>query len=217
MAGNVGPRINGFKPVRYLNGAPWTGKARMYVHSASDATALHIGDFVIQEANSQDGFGSVTRSTSGSSTILVGAVVGIDWVHPGGASLQGTNLPLESVYVPASTLAYVWVADDPNIIFEGEFDALGDQPNQTDVGLNYEFLLTAGNTTTGASGMTIDSSTEATTATLPLKLLGLARKAGIDIVDDATDANSLYKRGWVMINTHAYGRVVAASAGVLGV
>jgi len=206
-------RINGFRPVQYKNGSPYTGKARMYVHAAGDGTALHIGDLVIQGASSQDGLQAVTRATDGTAGGLVGAVVGIDWVHPGGTTLQGGgtyNLNLSQVYIPVSTLAYVWVADDPAIVFEAEFDSAGDMPDQTDVGLNYDFLVTAGNTTTGASGMTIDASSEVTTAATPLKLVGLARRPDNDITDAAT-----YQRGLVTINMHVFG--AGGDAGTAGV
>jgi hypothetical protein len=44
------------------------------------------------------------------------------------------------------------------------------------VGLNGQFTLTAGSTTTGASGMQLDSAGTATTATLPLKIVGIPNR-----------------------------------------
>ena len=195
-------RINGFRPVRYLGGAPWNGQANLYVHSADDATALHVGDLVIQGANSTKGYQAVTRATSGTAGALIGVVTGIEPpIGNHSTALAGTALDLGEVYIAASAERFVWVADDPKIIFEAEFDAAGDMPDHTDVGLNYDFLTTAGNTTTGASGMTIDSSSEVTTAATPLKLVGLVRRPDNDITD-ADDP--LYQRGLVIINMHIF-------------
>lgn len=193
-------RINGFRPVRYLSGAPWNGKARMYVHAAGDNTTLHVGDIVIQGASSTKGFQAVTRATDGTAGGIVGVVVGIDLVNPNVTSLQGTSLDLGEKYVAASTERFVWVADDPGLIFEAEFELGGTEPTQSDVGLNYDFSTTAGNTTTGASGMTIDTTVAgATTAATPLKLVGLVRRPDNDIVDSTS-----YQKGLVTINMHVF-------------
>lgn len=193
-------RINGFKPVRYFSGAPWNGQARMYVHAAGDNTVLHVGDIVIQGASSTKGYQAVTRATDGTAGGIVGVVVGIDLVHGRGTSLQGTALDLGQTYVLASTERFVWVVDDPMVIFEAEFELGGTEPTQADVGLLYDFSTTAGNTTTGASGMTIDTTAAgATTAATPLKLVGLALRPDNDIVDSTS-----YQRGLVTINMHVF-------------
>ena len=44
------------------------------------------------------------------------------------------------------------------------------------VGQNGQFTTTAGNTTSGSSGMQLDSSGLATTATLPLKIVGFPNR-----------------------------------------
>lgn len=60
--------------------------------------------------------------------------------------------------------------DDPSQEFIGQMDG-SDVDAQTDVNLNYDFVATAGNGTYEMSRMEIDSDSQATTATLPLKLL----------------------------------------------
>lgn len=205
-------KVNGFRPVRYLSGAPWTGKARKYIIPASDAVATAVGDIVEAAAASADGLMAVTRMANGAtSTALVGVVVGIDPVDTGGTSLAGggsNDLNLSNLYRAASTKAYVWVADDPNLIFEGQFDDVGDQPDQTDVGNNYDVVLGSTNTTTGASGMEADSSSEVTLAATPLKLVGLVNRPDNDITDAAT-----YQRGEFILNLHIY----KSNAGTAGV
>jgi hypothetical protein len=52
-------------------------------------------------------------------------------------------------------------------------DGAGDPLEIADIGQNVDIINGGGSTTTGLSGMEIDSSTHATTNTLPLRLLGL--------------------------------------------
>jgi len=37
-------RINGFKPVKHVNGSPYNGQANIYFVPATDGTALFVGD-----------------------------------------------------------------------------------------------------------------------------------------------------------------------------
>jgi hypothetical protein len=64
----------------------------------------------------------------------------------------------------------VSVADHPDQEFVGQADG-ADIDAQTDMNLNYNILATAGNSSYKVSRMEVDSSTQATTATLPLKVL----------------------------------------------
>lgn len=77
----------------------------------------------------------------------------------------------------------VLVADDPNQLFIGQCDDATIDA-QTDINLNYDFVVAAANTTYRTSGMEVDSSTQAATATLPLKVLKIVPRA-----DNALGAN----------------------------
>lgn len=68
----------------------------------------------------------------------------------------------------------VW--DDPQQIFVVQADG-ADIDAQTDIGLNYNIVATAGSTAYKASRMELDSDSGATTSTLPLKLLGIDERA----------------------------------------
>jgi len=37
-------RPTGLKPISYLNGAPYTGQARLYSVASGNATSMYIGD-----------------------------------------------------------------------------------------------------------------------------------------------------------------------------
>ena len=68
-------------------------------------------------------------------------------------------------------------------------------------------LGTAASTAPYASGMSVDSSTVATTATIPLQVMGVTASPDNDVTSPARLAELL-----VRINTHAFG-----AAGLAGV
>jgi hypothetical protein len=71
----------------------------------------------------------------------------------------------------------VLVFDDPNQLFEGQADDATIDA-QTDINLNYDLLATAGDSTYKASRHEVDASTQATTATLPLKVIAVQKIPG---------------------------------------
>jgi len=194
-------KVNGFRPVRYLNGAPWNGQANKYVIPAGNGTATFIGDLVKADATGDDaGYQTVVQAAA--SNAVLGVIVGME-VTPG--SLDTPQ------YRAASTRRVVWVADDPNLIFEAQEDGDTDPLETTDIGLNINVVVGAGSTVTGASGMQIDSDSAATTATLPLRLLGLVQRPDNENVLSA--GGQAYTRWEVKINNHQLG----SSTGVAGV
>jgi len=194
-------KVNGFRPVRYLNGAPWNGQANKYVIPAGNGTATFIGDLVKADATGDDaGYQTVVQAAA--SNAVLGVIVGME-VTPG--SLDTPQ------YRAASTRRVVWVADDPNLIFEAQEDGDTDPLETTDIGLNINVVVGAGSTVTGASGMQIDSDTAATTATLPLRLMGVVQRPDNENVLSA--GGQAYTRWEVKINNHQLG----SSTGVAGV
>ena len=172
-------RIAGFRPVKTLTG-PYTGQANVYFVPSSDSSVIMVGDAVklLGDARAASGVPTVTR-VSGATDIPVGIVVGILFTGVGDL----TNIPPVSnlntpVYRAASTDRYLLVADDPNIIYEVQYagTSVAAATVTANVGLNGQFTTTAGNTTSGSSGMQLDSSGLATTATLPLKIVGIPNR-----------------------------------------
>jgi hypothetical protein len=116
----------------------------------------------------------VIASTSGTEA-LVGSIVSIEPVNNGGVSMVGAPLSLELVSIPAVKLRdyYVYVANDPNQIFEVQGDATA--TNQIAANANKNAQLTI-NDAGGApvSGTVINSATIATTQAHNIRLLGLS-------------------------------------------
>jgi len=88
-------------------------------------------------------------------------------------------------YRPASTAMYVLVVDDPFVIFEIQEDSVGNSITAAMVGLSTDIVVGSGNTTTGKSGMELDSSDTATGAG-QCKLLNIARRENNALGDNCS-------------------------------
>jgi hypothetical protein len=146
----------------------------MYYVPASDGTALYIGDPVVKNGSADAaGVPGVVLASAG------GAITGVvqGFMPNGTTDMAG--------YRAASTAAYVLVADDPDLIFEVQEDSVGGALAAADIGLNADFITAAGSTYTKRSGAMLDTSTRATTATLPLKIVGLRQIPGNDFGNNA--------------------------------
>jgi hypothetical protein len=167
--------VKGLIPVMYRNGTPYNGRCGKYYIPPTDNTAVYVGDPV-----------KLAGSAKASSTnVMVGVVVGVE---PETAdSLR---------YRAASTGRYVFVADDPELLFEIQEDSVGGALAATSVGLNANFADAGGSTVTGFSGLEIDSSTAATTATLDFQLVRM-----VDREDNAIGDNAKWL---VKLNNHQF-------------
>lgn len=186
--------VRGLKPVRCIGGGSWESKVNMYLIPSGDATATFIGDLVKigGSADTVTGVKTVAQAAAGASTdIHIGVVVGFD---PTLGVADGSE-NLKRKHRPASTAMYALVVDAPDVIFEIQEDAVGGALAVTDVGLNADIVVGSGDTVTGYSGMQLDTSTKATAATLPLKIIGFVNRADNEIAS----ANAKVE---VMINAH---------------
>jgi len=183
----------GLSPVGYLSGAPWNGKARRYYVASGEANALAIGDPVTLSGTADAaGVAGVTLATPGSG--FLGVIVGMGGLKYGGPGGDLDNLAITVIPATKTKAYYVMVADDPFIIFEGQEIGTGTQLAATEVGLNVNMV--AGTNNGYVSGWLITNTTEATTNTLDVKLLGLAQKPFNDF--------GAYAKWLVLINNHVY-------------
>lgn len=195
-------RVNGFKPVKHLNGSPYNGQFNIYEIVAGDGTATMVGDLVKADtgaptADTIMGSGAyyptcIRGGTTGEVTtgLYIGVVVGF---IPDPTTLNNVN------YRVASTKRYAMVADSPDLIFEVQDG--GTVPcTATLIGNNTGFMATAGSTTTGASGMTTGTTAPTTTNALPLKIMGIKNSPD----NDPASAGTTNQRLLVMINQHYY-------------
>ncbi len=154
----------GLVPVRMADGSPYNGAVDIFYVPSSDATALYEGDPVVLAGSSDaGGIASVTRSAAAGT--ITGAVVGF---------ADATSMT--AGYRAASTNAYVLVAHGQDLLFEIQEDGVGGAIAAADIGLNADIIVAAGSSYTKSSGTMLDTSTKATTVTLPLRIRGLAQR-----------------------------------------
>jgi hypothetical protein len=190
-------RPSGFTPVSYLNGSPWNGQARLYsVAAAYSGAALYIGDPVIT-AGGADANGVATVALAAATGGVRGVIVGMGTKE----GLMANPKNLDITYRPAAAQTtdwYVMVVDDPNVVFEVQEHSNGTALAATEIGMNTISILGTGNGY--VSGWEIASQTDATaavTATLQVKLLGLARKQ--------QNAFGAYAKHLIQFNVHELG------------
>ena len=152
----------GLRPIAKVGSAPGgtTGTTK-YSIGDNQGTAIFTGDPVKYKTD-----GTVEVATA--SDALLGVFMGCLYTDP------TTGKPPFRNYFPASLSpgdAIAFVADDPDQMFVVQQDSVGSNLVAADLNLNANLIFGAGSTTTGVSGVEIDSSTGAATATHQVRLI----------------------------------------------
>ena len=178
----------GLRPIAKVGSAPGGTTGTTKYRITSGAGAMFTGD-IVKQAND----GAVVQGTAGDAAR--GVFMGCFYTDP------STSKPRFNNTFPNGTAAsdaIAFVADDPDQLFIAQQDSDSANAVVADLNLNANLVVGSGNTTTGISGMEIDSDSKNTTATLNVKL--------IDFYDtpsnDATANNSILV---VKINNHELG------------
>lgn len=203
---------NGFSPVKSLTGAAWNGQGNLYAIASDGSNTYAIGDVVMSAASSTSAGIPYVQKWGGATTtsaLPLGIIVGFA-TPPAGISLQGTSLTLEKQYLGLSAgTQYVYVCDDPHVIFEAQFDSTAIVA--ADLHKNAAVTITGDQTSTLSSAAPFSSlvlTSPAVTATLPVRLIGLVQRS-----DNAVGA---YARVLCKWNYHEYGVTAGASGTVVG-
>lgn len=174
----------GLRPVNLLGGQSNTHGMRLYKIASGYATAIYKGDLVKLVIG-----GTIEKDTGTTTATAVGVFLGVEYTDP------TTKQLFHKESWPASTVAsnaMAYVCDDPDMLFEIQAD---DTLGQNAVGANFAIVQGAGNATTGVSGVSLDASTGAATATLPLRCVDYVNRPGSALGDAKTDVI-------VRLNTH---------------
>jgi hypothetical protein len=175
MANTNAPK--GFIPVSNFAGSPYNGATRQYIHASGDTQAIFVGDPVtatgtsvlVNVGGSVQSFPIAAQAVTGG--IIDGICIGVDLVT--------RDSP---IYAPASTQVVITVAIDPNMLLLCQDANSGTPLNANAIGLNIDFSAGSnGSTVTGLSGFVLDNTTEATTNTLDLKIIGQLQSPGNDL------------------------------------
>lgn len=200
MANANTPR--GLSPVGTITGAAYNEQGRLYAIANDGTNTYAIGD-IVKVAGSGDTNGVPYVTKAATTDTPVGVIVGIRVADPG-VSLVGTTLALNTIYLPLNSgTRYVYVVDDPSVIFEVQGDATG--VAVADIFKNAGLTITANQTTlaqsaplsntvlNAASFLAIGSSGS---LALPLQIIGLSQR-----VDNEPGA---YAKALVKWNKHQF-------------
>lgn len=186
----------GLIPVRKVGGQPWTGGQQRYRIASGATTAIFQGDLVTQLTA-----GTIGRHTASGTVPILGVFNGCSYTDPTSGETVFSNSYPGSI---AASDIVANVIDDPMVQFSIQSD---EAFPVTDLFGNFDIVDSSpvGDTKTGTSNMQLDTSTGATTATLPLK--------AIDISQDPenSDVASAGTNVIVVIQNHVMG---AKSAGL---
>jgi hypothetical protein len=186
-------RVNGFIPVGSINSGN-TMVEMICAFAAGDSVAAFVGDLVLFTGVYDAAGIPIVKQAAATDVGLAGAVVSFD--------VDGAKL--ETTYRLASTARYCRVNVDPDTIYECQGNAA---LALIDAGCRFKPVVAAGSTTLGTSGMQLDVSTKATTATFPLLVVRFS--PALDNTPAAT-----YNKLYVKINSHAFGSL--GTTGVQG-
>lgn len=159
----------------------WSAKRQPIKIASAYATAIFYGDFVTLASS-----GTLQKETGTTTMSPVGIFVGCEYTDP------TSNQKLQSQYWPASTAAsdaVGFVITDPYVIFQMQAD---EAIAQTGLGNNVAVVQTAGSTSIGRSKNAVDGNTIATTATLPLKIIGFVDGPDSAVGDTYTDVLCIF-------------------------
>ena len=176
----------GLRPTNMLGGQVMTHGIRLMKITSGYATNIFNGDLVKLVVG-----GTVEKETGTTTALPLGVFLGCQYEDPAMGLLNRQYWPASTV-IKTGTTAWAYVCDDPDALFEIQANGtLG----QNALGTNAALVQTAGSTATGNSAVSLNASTIANTATLPLRIVDYVRRPGSALGDAYTDVI-------VRINTH---------------
>jgi hypothetical protein len=180
MSTTSAPR--GLKPIGILGGMPFAGSTREYLINSGYSTAIFNGDvvgFANVASSSDDGY--LVRETAAGEINPIGVFLGVSYTDP------NTSQPTFKQYYPGSITASdikAVVAVHPHTLYEVQADGA---VAQTSLGMTLDLVQTsAGNTTTGNSGLQGDADTASVGGEL-FKIVDFVNRPGSSVGDTYTD------------------------------
>ena len=196
----------GLRPSHTITGAAYNGQVRLYRIPSTDTVAYSVGDVVTEAAGGdvKTGVSDValygTRGNTSTSGNVRGVIVGFATATGnvgGDTAIVGGDPDAPSLMIIPATKTkayYVFVCDDPNIIYEAQTNTLASTAFNKNTG------LAVGASPTAASPnckTIVDGANATTTSTLPIKIVGAPNRIDNDLTSPGTNAYI-----WVMLNTN---------------
>ena len=183
-----------FKPVNLVGGQVYTGSTRQYNIASGHATNIFFGEIVIMSSN-----GCVTSAALTATTVnIVGVFQGCSYVNSLGQRVFSQYYPATISQTPDTvneTVAYV--ADDPDLVMKvavvSGTTTIAQATRANLVGGMVALVVNAGSTITGDSAWAVLNAKDASTTTLPFRIL--------DVVPETSPATGSFVEVMVTWNT----------------
>ena len=182
----------GYRPIGKVGSGVNNAGTSLYAIGDNYNTSIFKGDHVMQAS------GLVIAGTAGGDNNL-GVFNGCFYIDPTSAKPTWSNYYPADTNVTAtgsisgSTNVDAYIYDDPYTLFEAQCDGT---IAKTDIGKNTESVLGTSSAVNGLSVTEIDSGSEATTAGLQVRIVGISKDP------DNSDASSANANWYVMWNQH---------------
>ena len=158
----------GLRPVGNLGGT-YNGSFRQYPILSTESTRICFGDLVkLTDAGSTT---TIQKDTGTTSATPIGIFLGCRYTDLSTGQTQFN----QQWSGAAHTNGMVYVCDDPNVLFEIQADG---SVNDDDIAANAALVQGTSNATLGISRVSLDISTAANTAALPIRIVDF--KGGFD-------------------------------------
>ena len=163
----------GLKPVNLIGGQVFAGSTRLMEIASGYATSIFYGDLVKRISD-----GTIEKDTGTTTATPCGVFLGVSFTNSNGQVQQQQFYPA-SQSIKSGTQIFAVVADDPDTLFQ----VVSCSATTTVAGMgisaignNIALIQNAGSTVTGNSKVAIDEGTQATTNTLPIRIIDVVRE-----------------------------------------
>ena len=179
----------GLRPIRMIGGGDFTGGQDRFDVASGYTTSLYQGDLVEPLTN-----GTIGRKVAGETDPVLGVFNGCRYTNPTTGTPTWANTYQQPI---AASDIYAFVVCDPSVVYEVQAD---DTFPTTDLFGNFDIVDNSpvGDVNSGISHLELDVTTGNTTATLPLKAIGISTDA------DNSDTASANTNVVVTINNSVF-------------
>jgi hypothetical protein len=164
----------GLKPVNLIGGQVFAGSTRLMEIASGYATSIFYGDLVKRISD-----GTIEKDTGTTTATPVGIFLGVSFTNQSTGQIQQQQYYPASQAIASGSKIFAVVADDPDTLFQvvscsGTTTVAG--MGISAIGNNIALIQNAGSTVSGNSQVAIDEGTQATTNTLPIRIIDVVRE-----------------------------------------
>ena len=164
----------GLKPINLIGGQVFAGSTRLMEIASGYATSIFYGDLVKRISD-----GTIEKDTGTTTATPVGVFLGVSFTNQSIGQVQQQQYYPASQAIASGSKIFAVVADDPDTLFQVvscSATTVVAGMGISAIGNNIALIQNAGSTVTGNSKVAIDEGTQATTNTLPIRIIDVVRE-----------------------------------------